>query len=165
MIRHHAAMALLAGVVALAAPTAGVGQSSGAAAPPAAYRPGLGDLMTATVQPRHIKLGLAGKAANWTYAAYELHELQESFDRVARVWPRYRRTMPIADMIASTVNEPMAALDRAIKAADAGQFATAYGQLTSACNACHQSADRPMIVIRPPDSSPYPDQDFRPAAR
>jgi hypothetical protein len=29
-------------------------------APPLPYRPGLGDLMTMTVQPRHIKLGLAG---------------------------------------------------------------------------------------------------------
>jgi hypothetical protein len=35
----------------------------------------LGDLMTAFVQPRHIKLGLAGKEQNWPYAAYELDQL------------------------------------------------------------------------------------------
>jgi len=35
------------------------------------YRPGLGDLMTTTVQPRHTKLGLAGRAQNWSYAAYD----------------------------------------------------------------------------------------------
>ena len=40
------------------------------------HRPGLGDLMTMTVQPRHIKLALAGRQKNWVYAAYELHELQ-----------------------------------------------------------------------------------------
>ena len=34
--------------------------------------------MTMTVQPRHTKLGLAGSAGNWPYAAYELHELEES---------------------------------------------------------------------------------------
>ena len=164
MTRHRAPLLLLTGLVALALPTPGIGQSPGAAAPPAAYRPGLGDLMTATVQPRHIKLGLAGKEANWSYAAYELHELQEAFDRAARVWPRYRRTMPIADMIASTVTAPMAALDQAIKAGNATQFSAAYGQLTSACNACHQGTERPMIVIRQPEASPYPDQDFRPAA-
>ena len=56
------------------------------AAPPAAepYRPGLGDLMTMTVQPRHIKLALAGREGNWPYAKYELHELAEAFDRVTR---------------------------------------------------------------------------------
>ena len=61
-------------------------------AAPQAYRPGLGDLMTMTVQPRHTKLGLAGQEKNWAYAAYELHELEESFERAARVWPMYRQT-------------------------------------------------------------------------
>ena len=36
--------------------------------PPQAYRPGLGDLMTMTVQPRHIKIALAGREKNWAYA-------------------------------------------------------------------------------------------------
>jgi hypothetical protein len=40
--------------------------------PPLPYRPGLGDLMTMTVQPRHIKLGLAGGEKNWAYAAYQI---------------------------------------------------------------------------------------------
>jgi len=39
------------------------------------YHPSLGDLMTMAVQPRHIKLGMAGKARNWEYAAYETSEL------------------------------------------------------------------------------------------
>jgi hypothetical protein len=52
-------------------------------AAPQAYRPGLGDLMTMTVQPRHTKLGLAGQEKNWTYAAYELHELDAAGDWAA----------------------------------------------------------------------------------
>jgi hypothetical protein len=32
--------------------------------------------MTAFVQPRHIKLGLAGSERNWSYAAYELDQLR-----------------------------------------------------------------------------------------
>jgi hypothetical protein len=43
--------------------------------------------MTVTVQPRHIKLALAGQERNWPYAAYALHELEESFERAARIWP------------------------------------------------------------------------------
>ena len=37
--------------------------------PPEPYVPGLGDFMTAAVQPHHIKVGLAGHAANWPLAA------------------------------------------------------------------------------------------------
>src|SRR6266581_4562455 len=84
---------------------------------PPTYRPGLGDLMTMTVQPRHTKLGVAAREANWPYAAYELHELQEAFDRAAKAWPKWR-SFSIAEMMPSVTKEPMAALDQAIKAAD-----------------------------------------------
>jgi hypothetical protein len=107
----------------------------------------LGDLMTALVQPRHIKLGLAGNEQNWLYAAYELDQLRATFDDVAEILPKYR-DLSIPDMITSTVKEPLAALDRAIRAKDANQFSAAYGQLTASCNACHQSYDRTAIVIR-----------------
>ena len=53
--------------------------------PPAA----IGDLMTALVQPRHIKLGLAGREQNWPYAAYELDQLRETFADVAEILPKY----------------------------------------------------------------------------
>lgn len=127
-----------------------------------AYRPGLGDLMTMTVQPRHIKLGLAGRARNWTYADYELHELGEAFERAARVWPRWR-AVPVAQMLDFNTKEPMAALAQAIKAHEGAKFDAAYAQLTESCNTCHQGADRGMIVIRIPDAAMFPDQDFGPA--
>ena len=59
----------------------------------------------------------------------------------------------------------MAALEQAIKSADASRFTTAYAQLTDACNTCHQGAEVGMIVIRAPEASAFPDQDFRPAKR
>ena len=125
------------------------------------YSPGLGDLMTATVQPRHIKLGLAAREGNWPYAAYELHELKEAFDRAAKAWPKWR-TFSIPEMLASVAKEPMAALERAIKAGDPKRVTTAYEELTAACNTCHRSADRGVIVIQSPGASAFPDQDFRP---
>ena len=121
----------------------------------------LGDLMTAFVQPRHIKLGLAGSEQNWPYAAYELDQLRATFDDVAEILPKYR-DLSIPDMITSTVSEPLAALNRAIQAKDSNQFSEAYGRLTASCNACHQSYDRSAIVIQPPTAAaPFPDQDFR----
>ena len=132
-------------------------------APPAiaAYRPGLGDLMTMTVQPRHTKLGLAGASGNWTYAAYALHELEESFERAAKIWPKYR-TYAIPDMLESVAREPMTAVADAIKARDSARFTAAYAQLTASCNTCHQSTERGFVVIQAPAGSAFPNQDFQP---
>jgi hypothetical protein len=110
----------------------------------APYHPGLGELMTAFVQPRHM-----------------LGELSETFDDVAELVPKHDG-LPIPEMIASSVKQPMAVLDAAIKARDAAAFSKAYASLTGSCNACHQSARHPMIVIQVPTVSAFPDQDFRP---
>jgi hypothetical protein len=134
----------------------------GTTAAPPAYQPGLGDLMTMTVQPRHIKLALAGAQQNWAYAAYELHQLEEAFDRAAKAWPQWR-SIPIAELMPSATKEPIASLARTIKEGDRDRFNAAYAHLTDACNACHQAANQGMIVIRVPDASSFPDQDFQPA--
>ncbi len=128
----------------------------------AAYRPGLGDLMTMTIQPRHIKIAFAGREKNWTYAAYEVHELQEAFERIARVWPTWQ-SFPISELIDSAAMPRIAVLQSAIKSHDAKRFAAAYGQLTEVCNICHQATKRGFVVIRAPETSSFPDQDFRPA--
>jgi hypothetical protein len=125
----------------------------------------LGDLMTAFVQPRHIKLGLAGTDQNGPYAAYELDQLGETHADVAEVLPKYRE-LSIPDMITKTVKEPLAALDQAVKAADGNRFAAAYAQLTAACNACHTRVTiARWIVIQPATASGFPDKDFRPTTK
>jgi hypothetical protein len=163
MLKKVSLLAFTAGVITFALLRLGNAQTPAGpqGATPQAYRPGLGDLMTMTVQPRHTKLGIAGQEKNWAYAAYELHELQESFDRSARVWPIYRKTN-IAELIVATMKEPMESVAEAIKAADVAKFNAAYAQLTETCNACHQSAERAIVVIQVPKVSPFPDQDFRP---
>lgn len=129
----------------------------------APYHPGLGELMTAFVQPRHIKLGLAGAARNWVYAAYELGELRETFEDVGKLVVKHGN-LEIAPAIAATVAPAMDEVEKAITAKDAAAFTTAYAGLTQACNACHRSADHPMIVIKVPDvaGAAFPDQDFSP---
>jgi hypothetical protein len=130
--------------------------------PRAAYQPSLGDLMTMAIQPRHLKLALAGREKNWAYAAYELQQLHEAFERVARAWPQWK-TLPFSDMVTGTMEEPFAALEHAIKSADANRFVAAYKTLTEGCNVCHQAANVGVNVIRVPQGSPFPNQDFRPA--
>jgi hypothetical protein len=163
MFRSAALLALLAGTITLATLNLGSAQTPAApqGAAPQIYRPSLADLMTATIQPRHIKLGLAGQEKNWQLAAYELGNLKGTFDRTAQAWPIYRMTN-MADLIEGTTKAPMDDVATAIKAADAVKFNEAYEQLTETCNACHQSTDHGLVVIRVPKVSPYPDQEFRP---
>ena len=73
---------LIAAAAAFAVPSLATAQRQHTAA--------LGDLMTAFVQPRHIKIGLAGAERNWSYAAYELDQLRETLADVAEILPNYR---------------------------------------------------------------------------
>jgi hypothetical protein len=158
MMMPRRALVLITGATlaaSAAAQTAPEGQA------PPAYRPGLGDLMTTTVQPRHTKLALAGRQKNWTYAAYELHELDEAFDRLSVQWPQWQRVR-IVELVETMIREPIDDLGTAIEAKDETKFAVAYGKLTDACNACHQAAKRPFVVIQEPKEGMFPDQDFRP---
>lgn len=158
--RRHA-IALALATTALLMPLAAGGQ--GSPPEPPAYRPGLGDLMTMTVQPRHLKAGLAGQERNWALLAYEVHELEEALERVAKLVPKWR-DLDIAALIEGATKAPIETLEEAAKARDAVRFNDAYARLTAACNACHQSAKVGMIVIQVPrGSSPFTNQDFRPA--
>ena len=157
MIKSCIVAAMLAAAVAGAGSAVALAQAP-PASPPSPLRLGLGDLMTMLVQPRHTKLGLGGQARNWDYVAYELHELEEAFERIERASPRYR-TFSVTEMLGLT-KEPMAALETAIKARDAARFDAAYQQLTDSCNACHRGMDKAMVVIQFPKLSPFPDQNF-----
>jgi len=137
-----------------------IAQTPPAKTPPA-FQPGLGDLMTMSVQPRHIKLGLGGRARNWPYADYELDELKEAFEDVGTYVPQLGK-YSIVEMLKLT-DEPIKSLKAAIAGRDGSGFDRAYAQLTDACNSCHVGSEHPMIVIRFPEAtSPFADQDFSP---
>jgi hypothetical protein len=152
----------------LAAPAAGsaLAQSS---APPAAQAPSavapytmtLGDMMNTLIQPRHAKLGLAGKAQNWALAQYAMVVIRQSFAGVVKAVPKFRG-LPVGELVNAALSQPMDAVDAAIKAQDPQKFAAAYAQLTAGCNACHAAADHPYVVIKTPDMSEFPNQDFAP---
>jgi hypothetical protein len=133
------------------------------AAVPVPYQPSMGDLMNIGVQPRHIKLWLAGKQRNWTYASYELDELRNAFTRVGRTVPVYR-TLDIPALTTAFMGASLDALEMAIKSNDAKAFTTAYRRLTDSCNACHQGSQHDMVVVKVPDANAYVDQEFRPKA-
>ncbi len=130
-----------------------VAQSPAASLPPAAdYLPSVSDLMIGTIQPRHERLWRAQQQHNWEFAAYELGNLHGAFGRLARAHPTVDN-VPLPDMIASVTDQPFAELKSAIQAKDDAAFARAYGDLTEACNACHQALNHGAVVIGVPDST------------
>jgi len=155
----------VAALVLAGAPCAGFSQTVAAkidATVPPAYYPSMGDLMTMTVQPRHIKLGLSGKQENWIYAKYELNELRNAFARIARTIPRYQSIDTAA--LTTVITQPsLNSLEQAIDAKSTTQFTQAYSQLTDACNACHRNRNHAAVMITVPDEAIFPDQDFLPS--
>jgi DNA repair ATPase RecN len=121
----------------------------------------MGDLMTMTAQPRHIKLGLAGKQENWIYAKYELSELRNAFGRIARAIPKYQ-SIDTAALTTAIMQAALNTLGKSIDANSAAQFTEAYTQLTEACNACHRNRNHAAVAIKVPDATMFPDQEFLP---
>jgi len=149
---------------AIGAVAASFAQTAPPAAPPPSAVPVLmtmGDLMNTLVQPRHVKLGLAGQAQNWPLAKYALEQLRAAFANIVSAKPKFAG-MPVGDLVDVAVMPPLNAVDAAIKQQDPQKFAAAYGQLSQGCNACHMELDHPYVVIKPADVSAFPDQEFKP---
>jgi hypothetical protein len=157
-----AACSALAVLVALSTRTAAQNPMGDANAEPAPFNPQMAAMMMMLIQPRHAKLGLAGKAENWPLAGYALKELKTGFLVTARAVPRWKG-LPVPDLFDVAMSAPLAQLDFAIKANEPRQFAEGYAKLTTACNACHATTDHPFVVITAPDSAAaFPNQDFKP---
>jgi len=146
-------------------PAAEAQEPRAADADPSAFNPQLGALMNMVIQPRHTKLGLAGKAENWALAGYYFKELKLGFAVVSKAVPRWKG-LPVPDLFDAAVGPTFAVLDFAIKAGEPRQFAESYEKLTTGCNNCHATLDHSFVVIKAPaDASSYPDQEFKPGGR
>jgi hypothetical protein len=165
MKRSLATIILLAAAALLARDNASLAQNASPPAPPPAaagpvpFQMTMGDMMNTLVQPRHAKLGLAGKAENWALALYAITEVRQAFNAISKSLPRFRG-LPVPELVEAAVGQPIKDVAAAIKQQDAQQFAAAYEKLTQGCNACHATADHPFVVIKAPDESNFPNQDF-----
>ena len=134
---------------------------AGDAKKPEPYVPGLGEFMTSAVQPHHIKIWMAGHAANWPLAEYEAKELRETFEDIATyqgVWNDF----PITKLAEANLMSPLDELDKAIKDKNGAGFQKAYDKVSAGCNACHQATGNAAVSIRAPSGTDFPDQDFQP---
>jgi hypothetical protein len=129
----------------------------------AQYLPSISDIMIATIQPRHRRLWQAAQQKNWAFAAYELGNLKGAFKRLGQAHPT-EHDMSFPDMISSVTDQPFTELGTAIQTNDDAGFAKAYGDLTDACNSCHQALNHGVVVIRVPRGASNSDQDFTQAS-
>ncbi len=128
------------------------------------FKPGFDDLMTMTIQPRHLKMYYAGQQENWILARFQLNELRGAFGRIGDTIPDFG-FFPVDDAVEATMFEPMDAMLAAINSSDLAEFNRAYVGLTAACNACHEAMHFPFLVMKIPDANPaaaYANQDFAP---
>jgi hypothetical protein len=146
----------------LAVPVVAIGISTSAgsettpSAPAAQYLPSISDMMIATIQPRHERLWRAEREGNWDFAAYEFGNLHGAFERIGRAHPT-TQNLSLPDMIASTTEVPFNELKSAIQAKDDQAFAKAYGDLTEACNSCHQALNHGVVSIGKPEGASLSD--------
>ena len=105
-------------------------------------------------QMRHIKLWFAGDAGNWALADYELDQLKDGFDDVAKLLG--------GDLAQQHVGGPLSQLEKSIDTKDHETFVSAFDELSAGCNACHRTLDHAFIVIQRPALLPYGDQNFSP---
>jgi hypothetical protein len=180
-IRHVVGLAL-AGSIALAASVIGIAQSAPAPAAPGAakgtagtgttpadtqgplqvleFKPGLDDLMNMLVQPRHQKLWAAGQQRNWPLAAFQLREMRNAFDRIAATIPKYSN-VDLGPTFINIMDSQVRAVNGAITSQNATLFNSAFADLTGACNSCHEALNLGILVMKVPEVTGFPNQDFR----
>ena len=151
---RKSAIAFMAGVAIVTAANSATGE------PAQSYTPRLVEFML-SVQSHHAKLWLAGNARNWDLADYQVDELKELLEDIAKRVPTYR-DVPVGQMIESATMPPIGDIEAALKARDNAKFVAAFDRLTVACNSCHEAANRGFIVIQRPGSSSFPNQSFAP---
>lgn len=129
------------------------GKQADSAAEEPEILPRLGEIMVQQ-QMRHIKLWFAGDAGNWALADYELDQLKDGFDDVAKLLG--------GDLAQQHVGGSLSELEKSIDIKDHGAFVSAFDGLSAGCNACHRTLDHAFIVIQRPPLLPYSDQNFSP---
>ena len=116
------------------------------------------------MQSRHLKLGYAALAKNWPLADYETKLMERSFAEAAHEYPTVGN-LPLADLVRATSTPALDEVAQAVAKRDQTAFFVAFKKLTNACNSCHETSRVGFIVIEPPTSSPFSNQNFEPGAK
>ncbi len=115
----------------------------------------------ASLQRFAEKLHLAGEAGNWALAGFYEHEIEETAETLV-AGDFEADGHEVGPLVEQWLLPAVERVGEAIEAADGAAFGPAYGELVTACNACHAATDHGFIQIVVPDGNPYPSQSFTP---
>jgi hypothetical protein len=76
------------------------------------------------------------------------------------VQPKYRN-LTVSEMVESMTGDAIRDIESAINARDPKKFAEAFDGLTDGCNSCHTALNLGFIVIKTPETSAFPNQEFK----
>jgi hypothetical protein len=124
------------------------------------FRPGLHSLMQ-QVQLRHAQLWFAGEAGNWELADYQAHELEELLEQIQELHPEYDGRS-VAELLEQLLQPAVERVESAIDTRQPAEFAAAFDDMTTQCNACHAATDRRAIVIQRPTTRPLDNLRYEP---
>jgi hypothetical protein len=126
-----------------------------------AYTPSLGELMT-QISARHLKLWYAGSSENWDLADYELEEIDEAMEELAKYHPTHKKISgSVPAIIATTMTPFLVQMETAVKNQNKEDFQTGYDNLTTACNTCHKANNYGFNILERPRANPFANQSFR----
>lgn len=120
-----------------------------------AYTPGFGEFM-AGIQAHHAKLWLAGINENWALADFEIHEMEEGLEDLQK----YNADRPEMEKL-GMITPALDSVTYAVQVKELALFKTSFATLTQTCNNCHAATDHAFNVVTIPETSPFPNQDFR----
>ncbi len=118
------------------------------------YKPGLGEFMSG-IQVHHEKLFFAGQHGNWKLADFEIHEIMESLDDIAK----YSTDRPESKLV-PMLNTPLDSLNASIAKKDAAGFNKNFILLTNTCNNCHHAVNYDFNKVKIPTTPPFSNQEF-----
>jgi len=98
------------------------------------------------VGTRYVRLSREVAAGRWELAAYDVHELRETFedDLLVHTWGDNPTMQKAAkDFLAG----PLAQLEATARTQDRAGWGTAFGATTTACNACHKTGKVAFVEI------------------
>lgn len=102
------------------------------------------DVAMLEIGERYRELYWAGDDAAWPYASYQAVKIQLALENGLERRPNRRASAEALFL------PTLAQLNAVIAAQDRAQFATAFGRLTSACNACHAAEGFASFRVVPP---------------
>ena len=111
------------------------------------------------IQRHANKLYFAGQNENWPLASFYVHELEESMEEVEHGHIE-EDGINISKLMKSIGLPALKTMEEAVEGKSKVAFTSAYTNLVSNCNTCHQSAAHPYIVIINPTTPALDNQQY-----